>query len=367
MLISRPIYGVFTPIALCKPNLLRRCSLKDHNRKKNEIPIDPHDLNVVAMKASIRTRATQSLFAIDDLMRTNYDALKAMVADSVRPVIVVQNDLQGGTYTLLEQDRRTTIQPVPPVFQMVKSVSHAPLAIYSIVAPYLNSDPTEVWKPTAKEFQSVLYNAESLIEYAGLPDPALTSCRNIIKNSVKFIDSIISKKRVTVEDFKRYTGPLEDAITTNLAIAGEVQVKSIRSLLHRWREDLGSAWKELYAVVLVIWTTEVNNQHYLILRTEMDKTQIEDHLIVLGTASMPDDTVEIAMDNLGQIVQDNIAAALVFSNPDKLDAELGTSLKGPEDLLSWAIKKALKRKQRSYSLAEIRPDKSSGSCPHVRT
>jgi hypothetical protein len=339
--------------------------LKRDAQKDKRLGVDPHDLYVVAMKASVKTRAMQSLFAIDDAMRTNYDALKALVANSVRPVIVVQNDLQGGTYTLLESEQRTTIQPVPPIFQMVKSVSHTPLGIYSIIAPYLGADRTDVWKQPAENFCMLLSNAERLLACAGLTGPARKACEEIITSSIKFITSVVAKQRVTVEDFKRYSAPLEPAIAENLTLAGEVQVKSIRSLLNRWKEKLGVDWKDLYAVVLVIWTTEVNNQHYLILKTEMDPLRVEDHLIILGTASMPDDTVDVALENLGQIVQDNIAAALVFSNPDELDTELGTSLKGPEDLLSWAVKKALRRKHNAYPLAEARSGQFPGSCPHV--
>jgi hypothetical protein len=337
---------------------------KEHE-KKDDLGIDPHDLSVVAMKASLRARAMQSLFAIDDAMRMNYDALKALVANSVRPVIVVQNDLQGGTYTLLEHDRRTTVQPVPPVFQMVKSVSHAPLGIYSIIAPYLGADPTDAWRRPAEDFAVLLSNAERLVAYADLPADAQKACEAIITSSLKFIASIVKKETVTVDDFKDYTGPLEKAIAENLTIAGDLQVKSIRGLLERWKERLKGAWKDLYAVVLVIWTTELNNQHYLILKSEMDPSRVDDHLIVLGTATLTDDTVDVALENLGQIVQDNIAAALVFSNPDELDTDLGISLKGPEDLLSWAVKKALKRKQRAYAMADGNSQQLRTSCPHV--
>src|SRR5260370_22461592 len=159
--------------------------LKRNDQKDKGLSIDPHDLYVVAMKASVRTRAMQSLFAIDDAMRTNYDALKALVANSVRPVIVVQNDLQGGTYTLLEKEQRTTIQPVPPVFQMVKSVSHTPLVIYSIIAPYLGADRTDVWMRPAEDFCTLLSNAERLGAYAGLPDSAREACDRIITASIE--------------------------------------------------------------------------------------------------------------------------------------------------------------------------------------
>lgn len=320
---------------------------RERNRAQLGIPIDPHDLAVVAMKSSLSVRAAESLFAIDDAMRLHYDALKSTVAASVRPVIVVQNDLQGGTYTLLESDRRTTVQPVPPVFQMVKSVSHAPLALYAIIAPYLRSAPTSAWAPAAKNFRQILEGAATLIEHADLTDAARKSCNTIIHASIEFIDAILKVGKVTPDDFKGYTGPLEKQIATNLDIAAEAQVNAIRELLHGWKARLGHSWRDLYVVVLVIWTTEIDNQHELILRTEMDPSRVQDHLIIISTAASTEDTVEVALDNLGQIVQDNIAASLVFSNPDSLDTLLGRNLKGPQDLLAWSVKRVLK------------------SCPHM--
>jgi hypothetical protein len=306
------------------------------------IPINPHDLESVAMRSATMTRARQSIYAVDDAMRANYDLLKQAVATSVRPVIVVQNDLVGGTYTLLEHDRSTTVQPVPPLFQMVKSVSHAPLAIYSIVAPYLNSSVTTAWRPALQSFGAVVETALDQLTDADLPSLALQSCRAILEGSRTFIEERLLASRVTVTDFKQYTGALEKAIVTNLEIAAEAQVTAIQRQLRVWRKHLGSSWSQLYAVVLVIWTTELDNQNELILRTEMDPGTVDDHLIVLSTASMTEDTVDAALLNLGQIVQDNVAAALVFSNEDALDTLLGKNLKGPQDLLAWSIKNVLK-------------------------
>jgi hypothetical protein len=47
--------------------------------------------------------------------------------------------------------------------------------------------------------------------------------------------------------------------------------------------------------------------------------------------------VAVALDNLARIVQDNVAADMVFPQ----DSVLADSLKGPQDLLSTAIEKII--------------------------
>jgi len=99
----------------------------------------------------------------------------------------------------------------------------------------------------------------------------------------------------------------------------------------------------MYAIILAIWTTEVKNQNWLIVKQMMDRDAVASHLITISMASFAEDTVDVALDNLARIVQDNIAAALIF--PD--DATIADALKGPEDLLAGSIEKLL-------------------SCPHAR-
>jgi hypothetical protein len=92
--------------------------------------IDPHDLDLVAVGSDPATRARERLFAVDTAMRVNYDSLRARVAANLSPVIVIQPDLGGGSYTLIRQGRQTSVHPVAHLFQMVKSISHLPLGIY---------------------------------------------------------------------------------------------------------------------------------------------------------------------------------------------------------------------------------------------
>lgn len=304
--------------------------------------IDPHDLDVVSMNSSAQVRARNAIFAIDDLMRANYDALRAQVMRTLNPVIIVQPDLAGGAYTLIRGSEQVTMRPVPPIFQIVKSVCHSPLGIFSVIAPYLNGASSTDWVPGLSAYRSTLATALERLGDAEIPVAAQHSCRQILQGGIAFIDGALRRDEFTIQAFEEFTRPLQPAIEANMILAARAQLRGVERLLRTWRQQLGEdEWKQLYAVVLVIWTTEANNQHYLLLREMMDPTAIHDHLIVLAMADDQENTISVALDNLARIVQDKLAAAMIFSDETGVNARLAESLADPEDLLAWGMEQVI--------------------------
>ncbi len=300
--------------------------------------IDPHDLDMVAFNSNEQVRARNAIFAVDVAMRTNYDALRAQLILQLSPVIVVQNDFSGGTYTLINDGTQEIVQPVSPIFELVKSVSHTPLGIYVIIAPYLKQPNVTDWVAPLQQFRSTLEYALGHISLAGLPQMAVDSCKKVLIGGMEFIDVSIAEGGFSIKSYEEFTEAVGPDILINMHFAAKAQIEGVEALLTRWRKQLGpEKWKNLYAIVLAIWTTEVKNQNWLILKHMMDESRVDSHLITISTAEPVEDTVAVALDNLARIVQDNVAAAMVFPGNSKL----ADALKGPEDLLASAIEKMI--------------------------
>lgn len=307
-------------------------------------PIKAHDLAMVAFNSNPLVRARNAVYNIDSTMQTNYDSLKAQLILQLSPVLVVQSDGSGGIFTLVYQGRSETVSPVSPIFQLMKSVSHTPLGIYVIIAPYLAQPEAAEWVKPLMEFHTVLEAALANLPGAGLPEKALISCTKVIKGGLDFIDRAVATKTFTIDQFENFTSQVASAIATNMNFAAEAQIAGVEALLKRWREELGpKQWKNLYSIILAIWTTEVKNQNWLIVKQMMDQDKVDSQLITISIASFAENTVAAALDNLARIVQDNVAAAMIFPT----NAVIADALKGPEDLLAGSIEKIL-------------------SCPHAR-
>ncbi|WP_042382242.1 hypothetical protein [Streptacidiphilus melanogenes] len=312
-----------------------------------------------------QAQARNNMIAVDTAMQSNYDALRANVINQLAPVIVVNNDLVGGTYYLINKGTVVEqIQPVDPVFALAKSIAHTPLGIYSICAPSLDPgrilpaqkqyiDPHDLrmvafngpgntsWTTPLQTFATTLQNARQTLEAANLPQDANgslhDSCAYILDKAQDYISETIRSREFDMAKFEAFTADVYPSVRTNMYWSSRVQIDGVSQLMTRWRNQIGSAWSGLYVVVLSIWTTYEQNQNSIILQNFMDQSQVSTHLVNLMTAQTPTDPVHVALDNLARIVQDNIAAEMVFST----DQPTADALKGQPDLLSTEILKLL--------------------------
>ncbi|MET7300551.1 hypothetical protein [Embleya sp. NPDC005575] len=301
--------------------------------------------------------ARNAIFAIDTDTRTYYDALRAELIHQLSPVIIVQNDYRGGRYTLIHDGAQESLHPVSDMFESAKSIAHAPLGIYSIIAPYLShripdlpgstrldrhdldmvafkGPGTTDWLGPLRSFATTLAGARRQLGDARMPHGLEASSTRILDASLEFVDASVRRSSIDMTSFESYTSRLTNDIAINIEHAAQAQIEGVEALMTRWRDQVGAAdWPGLYIVVLSIWTTSALNQNSIIVKRFMDPANADSHLIDLPTAQPPADAVFVALDNLARIVQDNVAAETVFP----LDRELADALKGPEDLMAQAI------------------------------
>jgi hypothetical protein len=314
-----------------------------NNGQYKPIPIDPHDLAMATADTSPRDLAYEAICAVDSLMRDNYAKTKSRLMTKLSPVIIVQFSITGGIYTLIHDGVHETVSPVGKNFELCKSISHIPLGIYSMIAPYLREAPPVGWQNGILNFKKVITNARDHLTTASLPQETDQACRTIIDASVAFLDGTIGTSGFSIAAFTQYTSQIQDAIHTNMQTAVKAQIEGVIPLLERWRKQLGPVkWKELYAVTMAIWTTEERNQNWLLLKHMMDPATVDTHLITIANAAPEENTVPIALENLARIVHDKIAASMVFSAATQFSYEHATALIGPVDLLAGTIEEMLK-------------------------
>lgn len=302
--------------------------------------IDPFDFSSVAV-ASPQWRSRERVYAIDAAMRTNYDILRAKVADSLRPVLVVQFDLCGGTYNLITKDMQITVRPVPPVFQQIKSICHCPLGIYTVLAPHLEDPSGQEWVSPLRQFGLVVNEALDGLKHLDLHRDVLSRSATILKESLSFILSSVKRKNFSMQSFRDYSDSIFEAVSMNMITAAQVQTTAVVDLLLDCKKPLGPEWRNLYSAVLTTWTIEDKNQHWLVLRRMMDKGMLDERLYVINVGNARENTVDVALMNLAIIVQDKIAGRLVFGDRTPTQARLNIDLATRNDLLSSSVEKVI--------------------------
>ncbi|MDN3293404.1 hypothetical protein QWM81_04990 [Streptomyces ficellus] len=310
--------------------------------------------------AMTQDEARAAILAVNAGMRTRYKALKDALQNKLAPVIVVTNGPEGGTYYLVANGKvveQTT--PIDLIFQLAKSIAHTPLGTFSVIGSYLNKrvpdwhlkagdmDPHDLeqvafngpegtaWVEPLRQWKNELVKGRKALQWAGLPAKLETSSRNILNSMIAFCEKAITAQSFTMKDFEDATGAVYGDIRTNMYYAAKVQIAAVNQLMTRWKTKLGAAlWHDVYVLVFSMWTTSVDNQNTIIIREHIDTDRRATHLIDIISDQLPViDPVNVALENLARIVQDNIAAEMVFST----DQQVASSLKGKQDLLSEEI------------------------------
>ncbi|MFD8975509.1 twin-arginine translocation signal domain-containing protein [Streptomyces sp. NPDC059593] len=307
--------------------------------------------------AARRGRARDAIVAVNSGMRSHYAALKSDLIAQLSPVLVVQNDARGGRFTLVHDGTQESLHPVGEVFELAKSVSHVPLGVFSIIAPHLSErvpnvpgadriDPHDLamvafkdtattdWITPLRQYASTLAAARRQLDQAGIPPEMVVSCARVLDGALSFIEVSTAARSFDIRSFEDFSHSVYAGIRTNMRYAAEAQIAGVQGVLRTWRARIGEeAWQDLYTVVLSQWATSELNQNSIIIRPCMNPAKVATHLIDLPAAEPLSDPVFVALDNLARIVQDNIAAELVFPS----DRTAADALKGPQDLLADEI------------------------------
>ena len=304
-----------------------------------------------------RGRARDAIVAVNSGMRSHYAALKSDLIAQLSPVLVVQNDARGGRFTLVHDGKQESLHPVGEVFELAKSVSHVPLGVFSIIAPHLSDrvpnvpgadriDPHDLamlafkdtatadWITPLRQYADTLAAARRQLDQAGIPPELAVSCARVLDGALSFIEASTAARSFDIRSFEDFSHSVYAGIRTNMRYAAEAQITGVQGVLRTWRARIGEeAWQDLYTVVLSQWATSELNQNSIIIRPCMNPAKVATHLIDLPAAEPLSDPVFVALDNLARIVQDNIAAELVFPS----DHAAADALKGPQDLLADEI------------------------------
>ncbi|MEU6019672.1 hypothetical protein ABZ826_38720 [Streptomyces sp. NPDC047515] len=283
----------------------------------------------------------------------------------------------------MTESGQQSANPVSETFELAKSIAHVPLGCFSVIASYLadkipnlpnadrvdphdllmvafNDDKSGAWIEPLQKYAATLTTARQNLPAAGLPAALTTSCGNILDAALKFISTSVAAKTFDMKSFEDFSGSVHPDIRTNMKHAAQAQIKGVQDLMTSWRAKIGEqAWADLYCVVLSQWTTSVLNQNTIIIKDCMNAAKVDTHLIDLPGLETPKDPIFTALDNLARIVQDNIAAEMVFPK----DTKVADALKGKEDLLSDEILIQLGSSTVAMKSAPTYNTTAGGVCP----
>jgi len=355
---------------------------ENYNWKNQEAIVD----------SSLSQKAIENIEKVDTEMLRHMDNLQDLVQRDLykhQPVIVAQFTPGGGKYTLLRNEygneSRVTVEPVPKLFALAKSIAHAPLGIYACFEPYSTDPKNHGWRKALKSYCKVLKVAlrtfdnvkegfqidealksqlvQTLNGISGdfeKGDPCVKEAtvvayiHNVLKqllaSAINFIDidaltltSSESPMKIFQEWCNATSGQEDNAHDTVYKLIVQCQIISattqqygISRLMKKWKASFDSReWKKLYVIVEAEWVTrKLNSIAQCILPEMADKElALDQHLLIVTNLS----GVEPALHFLARILEDRAAADLILTD----HSEPRDNLSGQTDLLGPVMRQVV--------------------------
>ena len=285
-----------------------------------------------------------SLRDVHLLMRKNYLENIYQVGRNIFPLIIASDNEPGfegvgASYTLyLEDGTSERIVPVSREYEMHKCLSHIPLGIFAIIAPYFNNPQSQEWINPLQRFQSMVEAAQQALNNASLDTKTINHNKAMLTLAAEYLSDCLAKKNANHNDFIIFSEQIFPFIEESTFNAARLQVQDTIPELLKWKQKLGKKWRDLYVVIPTVWPVSGRNPRQQIFEKIMDQERIKTHIIMLEGVKNKDE----ALTSIGRIVADRTVARLVFGTRTATSRSMVCALSTPRDIISDACEAALK-------------------------
>jgi hypothetical protein len=273
------------------------------------------------MQLTAPEEAANYLYTLDTEMQSSYAKTQYATGQMQSPVILAMFNGTGGRYILRRNGKQEAVEPVPALYQQMKSVSHTLVGIFEIISPYFEDSQTGNWQHSLAEYDRQMKEALARLSNVGMPTEYERYCQNILEGGIAFMDKALKTGTFTAADYSAYAKALMPDVYKTISLAGKLQVDHFQTVVKKWRQDMGEEeWSRLYTVVNTAWAMRRENVHFQIMAQMMGRDAINDRLILAEAINnvTEDDLLML----LGRIVNDRVLSILVFDKTYRMDVEL---------------------------------------------
>lgn len=300
-----------------------------------------------------KDQAHTNITACDSEMRDNYHTNHVAIGEQIYPFLYSEFTPDGGRYTLLiDESNWVSAKPVPKLYEILKSVSHTPLGVWSIISRYAEYPEGAAWIDPLQHYNKTLSTALSTLPQLELAAEIEKNLRSILENVIQFCQKIIDQKTFSMKAYSKMAKSINKELVILQSLAADIQVTSFTAILEKWKKDIGEEeWRKLYVVISAQWTLSTENVHQLIIANSMVSKDLAAKNIFV--TSVPLSGIDDARALCGRIVGDRIMSYQTFSTNTERGMENIYSLSTSRDLISKA--------------AEDSIEKMKSLCPHFNS
>lgn len=154
--------------------------------------------------------------------RESYAAVRALALKSDQPVFLVTD-----TVTLIRGEDLGSLPYSPPRYDVLKSISHLPLGVYSASIGQIEHPTDQRWIERLKTLLRQIDLAEVDLTKASFTEAQKVRQQNILSLSRAYLDDILKRENIDSASVTRYARTLAPLLLANAADAANVQIDAL--------------------------------------------------------------------------------------------------------------------------------------------
>ncbi|MFN7998990.1 MAG: hypothetical protein U0Q18_35535 [Bryobacteraceae bacterium] len=187
-----------------------------------------------------------ALTALNNAFRAAYADAKIRELSSAGPILIVSGD----NFSLLRGGNRLEANVGVPIYDVVKTFAHIPLAIYVTLAPG-GGALDEGRLKTLAELRKLIPPARESLDGLSLSAATLARQKQIAAASLAILDDVAGKHELSNSSLLAFSRGMAPLVMENVAEATRAQLDATHAQVSAWRRDLSpEEWNRLEVVII---------------------------------------------------------------------------------------------------------------------
>jgi hypothetical protein len=198
-----------------------------------------------SVEASAGQQTKDPLDELNSRFRSAYAQARKELLAKQGPVIIADGD----NVILLRGGQRTEVK-VTAMADIVKPISHTPLAIHALLASAGEAELTRECLNELRGIRELIEPAANSLASRELPKDIHLLQTRILEESARFLDGVLAKKKVAPEALRAFTRQLGPLLQTSAGYAASTQLDAMHKQIMAWKADMTAAeWRQLRVLV----------------------------------------------------------------------------------------------------------------------
>ncbi len=291
----------------------------------DDVPPYMRSVIVPLPPTSPRDVAVRDSLALDDQMQVIYSSSLATYKKNLlgtSPVILGLFSNQGGEFYLYQPGKPVVRAPrVPISYEICKSCGHSTMAVYQLVAPYLDNPQDPAWRTPMIQYMALQEAALAGFDGIDMSEDAKNSAKTLLSKNIDFMKECLKTGTFSTASLGKFIGGQRAAIAGVVEYAARAQASHWMRVMADWKKLIGNDWNKTYGATNSLYVTRVNNILFTIMAQFFGKETFNDRLLLFETTNFTT-TPDQMIDELARIVSDRALGRMFFNNYYLMDVEL---------------------------------------------